>query len=137
MSLNFEERTAVVRIRIEKSLRTMKEAKANVGMQLWPAAANRMYYAAYYSVSALLIANGDSAQSHSGVKSVFGMKFVKSGIVSGDLNKLYNKLFSLRMTGDYDDTYDLQGDDVLPLVEPAEDLIKTINQLTEQLLAGK
>lgn len=137
MSLNFEEREAVVRVRIEKSIRTLAEAKANVGMQLWPAAANRLYYAAYYSVSALLIANGDSAQTHSGVKVVFNLHFVKEAKVSRELAATYNELFLKRMTGDYDDTYDLQGDDVLPLVEPTEELIKTINQLTEQLLAGK
>lgn len=137
MSLSFEEREAVVRIRIEKSLRTLAEAKANVHMQLWPAAANRLYYAAYYAVSALVIANGDTAQTHAGVKVVFNLHFVKEGKVSREIATTYNELFLKRMTGDYDDTYDLQAADVLPLVEPAEDLINTINQLTEQLLSGK
>jgi len=132
MSLNYEERNAVVQLRLEKSLQTLHEAKGTAGLQYWASAANRLYYAAYYSVSALLIANGDAAQTHSGVKGVFGLKFIKTGIVSLEMNDLYQKLFSLRMTGDYDDTYNLREDDVLPLIEPTEMLINTINTLTEQ-----
>jgi len=41
------------------------------------------------------------------------------------------------MTGDYDDTYDLQEEDVLPLVEPTEQLIKTISDLAVDILANK
>ena len=136
MSLNIEEREALVRFRIEKSYRTLEEAKGNVTLKFWPAAANRLYYAAYYAVSALLVANGDAAQTHVGVKGVFGMKFIKSGVVSRKIGELYSELFSRRMTGDYDDTYDLQEEDVLPLVEPTEQLIKTISDLAVDILAN-
>lgn len=63
MSLNIEEREAIVRFKIEKSYRTLEEAKGNVTLKFWPAAANRLYYAAYYAVSALLVANGDAANT--------------------------------------------------------------------------
>ena len=129
MSLNFEERKAIVRYRIEKSYRTLEEAKGNVTLKFWPAAANRLYYAAYYAVSALLVANGDAAQTHVGVKGVLGMKFIKTGVLSRKIGELYSELFSRRMTGDYDDTYDLQEDDVLPLVESTEELARTIKQM--------
>lgn len=33
------------------------------------------------------------------------------------------KLYTLRLTGDYNDHYDLDEQDVLPLIEPAERLI--------------
>ena len=134
MSLNYEERSAVVQLRLEKSLLTLKEAKGTAEMQFWPSAANRLYYAAYYSVSALLIANGDSAQTHAGVKVIFGKNFVKTGIVSREMNDLYQKLFSLRMTGDYDVTYNLTATDVLPLITPTEEFINTINALTADKL---
>ena len=65
------------------------------------------------------------------------MKFIKSGVVSRKIGELYSELFSRRMTGDYDDTYDLQEEDVLPLVEPTEQLIKTISDLAVDILANK
>jgi len=62
------------------------------------------------------------------------MKFIKTGVLSRKIGELYSELFSRRMTGDYDDTYDLQEEDVLPLVEPTEQLIKTISDLAIELI---
>lgn len=132
MSLNFEERKAIVQLRLERAWQTLEEAKGNMTMKYWHVVANRLYYAAYYAVSALLIANGDAAQTHAGVKTVFGMHFVKTNIVSREINDLYSKLFALRMTGDYDDTYNLREEDVLPLIEPTEALITTIASLAQE-----
>jgi len=72
-----------------------------------------------------------------GVKVVFGMHFVKTNIVSRDINDLYSKLFALRMTGDYDDTYNLREEDVLPLIEPTEALITTIAALAQEKIRNK
>ncbi|MBQ7531192.1 MAG: hypothetical protein IJT12_05750 [Paludibacteraceae bacterium] len=47
---------------------------------------------------------------------------------------MYNKLFALRMTGDYDDTYNLRAEDVLPLIEPTEALVTTIAALAQEII---
>lgn len=47
---------------------------------------------------------------------------------------LYNKLFTLRLTGDYNDHYNLEESDVLPLFEPTERIIKEISALTKDIL---
>ena len=52
MSLNQEERTAIVTYRLEKAERALVQAKANLPLQTWEVIANRIYYAAYYAVSA-------------------------------------------------------------------------------------
>ena len=62
---------------------------------------------------------------------MFGMKFVKTNIVDAELGKLYNRLFSLRLTGDYNDSYTLSEDDVVSLVEPTEKFIVEIKKLVE------
>ena len=51
---------------------------------------------------------------------------VKSGIVDIKDGKLYHHLFTMRLTGDYDDTYGLTSEDVLPLIEPASELIEKV-----------
>ena len=80
MSLSKEERKAIVEFRIEKAFRAFNEAKGVIQLGYWETIANRLYYAAYNAASALLIANGDSAQSHSGVIHLFGLRFIKTGI---------------------------------------------------------
>ena len=137
MSLETEERNAIVTLRIEKSQKALEQAIGNASMQYWEVTANRLYYAAYYAVSALLIANGDAARTHNGVIQMFGLHFIKSGIVSSEMGKLYNNLFSLRLTGDYNDKYNLKEKDVLPLLEPTKELIDEISRLALSLVSGK
>jgi len=133
MSLSAEERKAVVEFRIEKALRAYEQAKGVVGLKYWETIANRLYYAAYNAVSALLIANGNTAQTHSGVIHLFGQHFIKTGIFPAETGRLYHKLFTMRQTGDYDDTYGLAAEDVLPYVEPTGELISQTTQLARQL----
>lgn len=45
MSLNQEERTAIVTYRLEKAERALMQAKANLPLQTWEVIANRIYYA--------------------------------------------------------------------------------------------
>jgi len=90
---------------------------------------NRLYYACYYAVSALLIANGHLAKTHSGVIGLFGLHFVKTGLVQSADNLLYQRLFELRQNGDYSDWIIIEENDILPLVAPVEQFIQTIEKL--------
>jgi uncharacterized protein (UPF0332 family) len=58
---------------------------------------------------------------------MFGLHFVKTGKFSREQGKLYNKLYTLRLTGDYNDHYNLEEEDVIPLVEETEKLIKDVS----------
>lgn len=135
MSLNQEERAAIVTYRLEKANRSLNQAKANLPLHTWEVIANRIYYAAYYAVSALLIANGHPAvKGHDTIVRLFGLHFVKTGIFSPQEGKLYNKLYTLRLTGDYNDHYNLDEEDVMPLVTPAEELITKVSDIARQAL---
>lgn len=131
MKLSDEERKAVVAYRIQKTKATLEEAEGNMQMGYWTVVANRLYYACYYIVSALLLQNGFSAQTHSGVIRLFGLHFVKQGIVPEESAKLYGKLFELRQTGDYDDIYLLTKEDVEPLMRPTREFVSVVCQLLE------
>ena len=129
-----EERCSIVEFRIEKSLRAYEQATGIIGLKYGETIANRLYYAAYNAVSALLIANGDMAQTHSGVIHLFGQRFIKTGTFSTEMGRLYHKLFTMRLTGDYDDTYGLTEEDVLPYVEPTKLFTEQIVEYAKQLI---
>ena len=137
MSMSDEERLAVVEFRVDKAIRALEQAKGIMELEYWETIANRLYYAAYNAVSALLIANGDVAQTHSGVIHLFGMRFNKTGIFPAEIGRLYHELFTMRQTGDYDDTYGLTKDDVLPYVEPTEKLVGQVTEYARQLVEVK
>lgn len=134
MSLSTEERRAVVEFRIEKAFRAYKQAQGVTELEYWETVANRLYYAAYNAVSALLIAGGDTAQTHNGVIHVFGLRYIKTGILPSELGRLYHQLFTMRLTGDYDDTYGLTEQDVMPFVAPTGLLIKQVSELALKTL---
>ena len=45
---------------------------------------------------------------------------------------MYDKLFRMRLTGDYDDFVYIGENDIKPFIEPAKQFIKTIENLINQ-----
>ena len=132
MSLNDEEKRAIIAYRVDKAKKTLDDAKKVIELGLWTTAANRLYYAAYYAVSALLIAQGLNAKTHDGIIRLFNMNYIKTEKIDMELGRQYNRLFTMRITGDYGDCFDLQEADVKPLLEPAEQLVTKVISLIQQ-----
>ena len=132
MTLDKENRDNIVKHRLQKAHNTFAEVKGIVNMKYWHSAANRLYYACYYAVSALLINNGYETHTHGGVFRLLGKHFVVTGIISNEHNKLYRKLFELRQKGDYDDWITIEAEDVLPRLQPAQKFIEEIEKLISQ-----
>ena len=127
--MNQEGRQELVKYRIKKARETFNEVNLHVENKLWNTAVNRLYYACYYAVIALLIDKDIKAQTHSGVRQMFGLHFVKSGLIDKESGKFYTDIFDMRQTGDYDDYIDFRKEDVLDLIDPANELISKIEML--------
>ena len=127
--LTDDERKALVFNKVRRARETWEETKGIIKSGYWYAAANRMYYACYYMTSALLLKIRQSAHTHGGTIGLFGLHFVKTGIVPSDLGKFYSQLFELRQTGDYDDWKVVTESDVRPLVPMAEMFLDTLENL--------
>lgn len=111
------EKQELIGYRISRSKETYEEALLLAKNNHWNAVANRLYYACFYIVNALLIKNDLNFSSHNGVKTEFHKSFVKTGIVSLELGKIYNRLFNLRQEGDYIDFQRFDGGDIEPFIE--------------------
>ena len=131
--LNDEDRREIVKYRLEKSLRTYNEAVGAIANGYVETAANRLYYAAYYAVSALLVSYKYEASTHNGVIQMFGKAFIKSKVLERRYGTIFNQLFSLRMTGDYEDRRFLDiEEDVKPLIEPTKELIDVVSVMAQE-----
>ena len=75
--LTEEERQAIVTYRLEKAENALKQVEANIANEFWDLIANRLYYAAYYAVTALLISENHETHTHNGVITMFELHFVK------------------------------------------------------------
>ena len=129
MGLQEQERKDLVKYRLEKANTTFAEVLVHFENQFYRTAANRLYYACFYAATALLLHNDYEPHTHSGVKTLLGLHFIKENKLDKSYGQLYDTLFNLRQTGDYEDWVYIEEEDVLPLVEPARQFIKTIEKL--------
>jgi uncharacterized protein (UPF0332 family) len=93
----------LVLYRITRAHETLDEARILAKAGRWNACVNRMYYACFYAVSALLVRDGLSSSKHAGVRSLFSRQYVKTGKIPKDFARIYNDLFERRQEGDYID----------------------------------
>ena len=129
MTLQNDNRNDLAKLRFQKAKETFAEIENLVLLCYWRTAANRLYYACYYAVSALLIKNGIKAHTHSGVINQFGLNFITTDVFSQKEGKFFKHLFELRQNGDYDDWITINKEDIIPRIEPARDFIDKIEQL--------
>ncbi len=65
-------------------------------------AVSRAYYAVYHAAQALLLTEGQEAETHKGVVTLFGLLFVKTGKFSKQTGKYLANLKDDRESGDYE-----------------------------------
>ena len=115
-------RTDLVNYRIAKARETFKEVQLHINNELWNTAVNRLYYACFYAVIALLVKHGIKAKTHDGTRQLFYQHFIKTGLISTETNRFYSRLFNMRETGDYEDFIEATKEDVMDLIVPAEEM---------------
>lgn len=96
---------------------------------------NRVYYACFYSVTALLLTLDLASAKHSGVRSLFHQHFVKTGIVNIDLGQTFDKFFDNRQKGDYADLVRFEKDRVRAWLEEARMFVEAIEKVIQSRTA--
>lgn len=122
---------ALIKYRIERAEETYNEALLMLSEEHLNACANRLYYACFYAVSALLAKYGLSSSKHSGIKSLFNQHIIKKKLLKTDRGKLYNQLFEARQEGDYVDFVIYDRDFVEPWVPMVKEFLDEIKKLLE------
>lgn len=135
LELTPQERYDIVSYRIENAIRTIGEIENLVALKYYNTAANRLYYACYYAVCALLIANKLNTKSHDGVKQMFSLYFIKTGILPKHFSVIYSALFKQRLSGDYDDMFDTPPETISELYPRAQELISAVKEKVDIWLA--
>ena len=52
------------------------------------------------------------------------------------MGRFLNRLFHMRLTGDYDDRFGLTEDDVVPKIMPTEEFVTKVTELAKQRLSS-
>ena len=79
--------------KIAKADSTINEIENLLKFGYYTTAVNRIFYACFYSVQALLLSINLEPRSHKGVRILFSFHFVKLGKIPGDLEDFYTRIF--------------------------------------------
>jgi uncharacterized protein (UPF0332 family) len=126
--LSQESREALSAYRLQRAKETLLEADALIAGEFYNAAVNRLYYACYYAVIALLIKNNIAAQTHQGVRQMFSLHFVVTGKILQQYSTFYSRLFNDRISGDYDDYVQYDAEMIRIIRPQAETFIRIIEE---------
>ena len=121
-----KEQKDYINYRLQRATDTLNDAKLLAENERWNSSINRLYYACFYAVSALLYFHSIEAKTHKGVRIKFMIEFIKTGLFHKDFGKLFSDLFDWRQEGDYSDFVLFDKDLTMPLIIKSEELITLI-----------
>ena len=127
----------LIRYRIQRAFETLDEARLMAESGHWNGCINRLYYACFYAVNALLLTKRLSSPKHTGVRSLFSLHFVRDGAFPKNLAALYNSLFDTRQESDYEDFFTPDPEETQAWLVQAEQFIRHAEELVEKVLLDK
>ncbi|MBI4680238.1 MAG: HEPN domain-containing protein [Nitrospirae bacterium] len=119
-----EELLELIKYRLKEAEDSVKEAEVllreNMSMR---AVMNRLYYAMFYAVLALLQKKEMGTSKHSGAISLFDREFIKTGIFDNELSKTLHRAFELRQKGDYMEQAEVTKSDVDEMLPKTKEFV--------------
>jgi uncharacterized protein (UPF0332 family) len=127
----------LAKYRLEKARNTLSDAKKYINNATLESTVNRIYYAMFYAVNALLITKGLASSKHSGVLALFNREIVKKGLIERRFGKFYSDMLNNRQEGDYKDFVKFEREDVEEWLKKAEEFIAKIEEITLKMIGER
>lgn len=125
-------RNDLIKYRCRRSKDAMKEAELLFENGYYNGAISKLYYAAYYAASSLILKYQLKASTHSGIKTMLGLHFVSKKLLSFQAGKTFSTLFEKRQSSDYDDFTFCDNSTYLELKPLTEQFIEEVENLLNQ-----
>ena len=126
----------LVQYRISRAREALAEASLLLDSGYANTSVNRLYYACFYAVSALLLTKGLTATSHSGLRTLFHQHLIRPGLLPLGQGPLYDRLFDQRQRSDYADLVHFGVDEVHAWSVDAQAFVDAVAVLIQQALAA-
>ena len=116
---------------LDKSYEANESATVLLEHRQYAGCVNRLYYAAFYALSAALAKRGLSYGKHSAVRASMHRDFVKTGLLSADAGMIYNRLFEWRQKADYEVLLKVDEFMARDLYKQSEELVTELRKLSD------
>ena len=118
-----------IQYRVERAHEAIEEAELLFSARHYATTVNRLYYASFYVVFALLLKSGYNTKTHTGVRSLFNQHFGATGRVDKNQIQFYNEVFQKRHKGDYEERPVFDPKDIERLIQMAKGFVTRIENL--------
>lgn len=121
-----EERRVIAGQEMVKVLKFLTDSEELAKLEMWNVVANRAYYALYHAVMAMMVSDGFSPKTHSGLITEFGREYVLTGKIDPKYSKVLSQMRSIRKNCDYDVFYYTNREEMEPILITVRELIELI-----------
>ena len=122
-----------IREELQRADQALKAASLLFDNGLLSDAISRLYYFVLHNVRALLLTEGLQPKSHSGALSLFGLHFVKKGVIEADVSHVFSKLMRYREEADYNPSHRFSSEDFVECRDEARKLSGQIHDHLEDM----
>lgn len=124
-----DELRSLIAYRLKEAEDSIEEAKVLLreGMS-GRAVINRLYYAMFYAVLALLQKKQLGTSKHAGAIALFDREYVKDGTFDSKFSRTLHRAFELRQKGDYMEQSEIVKDDIDEMLPAAADFVAHAKQ---------
>ncbi len=127
-----EAKSTLIALWLEKADEALASAELELDAGHAGFAVNRLYYACFYAVTALLLADGKQFSRHSAVRAEFNRLYVKTGRVEKKWGRFYYDLFEDRQEGDYLPTSTFENEDISASLQKARQFVGVLRDIIHQ-----
>jgi len=121
----------LIRYRREKSRETMQDAHLLFQAGRLFSTLNRIYYALFYEVMALLLTKNLFSAKHTGIRALFNEHFIKTGKVRVEMGRFFSRMYDFRQKGDYADFVQFEEEKMKEWLASAENFINELDKVIE------
>ena len=100
--MNEKDNENLINIRISRAHELIAEPEEISELEYYNTAINRMYYASFSIVTALLFQHGFIPKTHAGARTLLNHHFVLTRKLNKESSKFYSEIFEMREDADYD-----------------------------------
>jgi uncharacterized protein (UPF0332 family) len=116
----------LIEYRLNEAEEAFKDAELLFAAGRHRSAANRMYYAAFYSAMAALLTKHLEYSKHSAVIAFFDKEFIRTGTLPKEYSRTLHRAFNERQQDDYMPFVEMDPDELKQLLKDVRDVVNGI-----------
>ncbi len=127
----------LVNARLQQAQDALAEGQLLLQGKFYKGSINRIYYAMFYAVLALLVTRQLGTSKHTGAISLFDREFVKPGIFSKEMSAWLHSVFERRLEADYAELIDVSFEEAQECYRQASEFLAQVRTFLNELDLSK